>query len=313
MKVFAAIAAVASANVVPGGDNNPCPSDCWDWNASDATCKIKPGAVNGVLHDCFSVTCNFGSMEVDVDPKLFGLSGNDTVFANGANFDSGSFKYNQPLGDSNQVISIVNDTLNVAVDFELGMGSVSLGNSSAVNVFLAPVSSAVTFTCEYDTTVQVASQNLTVNGATAIGATSATGSLVDGFQLSLWTDQNMTDAVTDDNLFIGAKVYGSLDWSVTTAANLTFTIDECTVESNNQEVAFIKDGCYSNTLGADKVASSGNVEKNFAFNSFTLGNAQNIQMNATVACTVVVCETGNCNSPSSCPVVTGYDYAVKSV
>jgi len=313
MKVFAAIAAVASANVVPGGDNNPCPSDCWDWNASDATCKIKPGAVNGVLTDCFSVTCNFGSMEVDVDPKLFGLSGNDTVFANGANFDSGSFKYNQPLGDSNQVISIVNDTLNVAVDFELGMGSVSLGNSSAVNVFLAPVSSAVTFTCEYDTTVEVASQNLTVNGATAIGATSATGSLVDGFQLSLWTDQNMTDAVTDDNLFIGAKVYGSLDWSVTTAANLTFTIDECTVESNNQEVAFIKDGCYSNTLGADKVASSGNVEKNFAFNSFTLGNAQNIQMNATVACTVVVCETGNCNSPSSCPVVTGYDYAVKSV
>jgi len=313
MKVFAAIAAVASANVVPGGDNNPCPSDCWDWNASDATCKIKAGAVNGVLNDCFAVTCNFGSMEVDVDPKLFGLSGNDTVFANGANFDSGSFKYNQPLGDSNQVISIVNDTLNVAVDFELGMGSVSLGNSSAVNVFLAPVSSAVTFTCEYDTTVEVASQNLTVNGATAIGATSATGSLVDGFQLSLWTDQNMTDAVTDDNLFIGAKVYGSLDWSVTTAANLTFTIDECTVESNNQEVAFIKDGCYSNTLGADKVASSGNVEKNFAFNSFTLGNAQNIQMNATVACTVVVCETGNCNSPSSCPVVTGYDYAVKSV
>lgn len=69
--------------------------------------------------DCFSVTCNFGSMEVDVDPKLFGLSGNDTVFANGANFDSGSFKYNQPLGDSNQVISIVNDTLNVAVDFEV--------------------------------------------------------------------------------------------------------------------------------------------------------------------------------------------------
>lgn len=313
MKVFAAIAAVASANVVPGGNNNPCPSDCWDWNASDATCKIKAGAVNGVLNDCFAVTCNFGSMEVDVDPKLFGLSGNDTVFANGANFDSGSFKYNQPLGDSNQVISIVNDTLNVAVDFELGMGSVSLGNSSAVNVFLAPVSSAVTFTCEYDTTVEVASQNLTVNGATAIGATSATGSLVDGFQLSLWTDQNMTDAVTDDNLFIGAKVYGSLDWSVTTAANLTFTIDECTVESNNQEVAFIKDGCYSNTLGADKVASSGNVEKNFAFNSFTLGNAQNIQMNATVACTVVVCETGNCNSPSSCPVVTGYDYAVKSV
>jgi len=314
MKVFAAIAAVASANVVPGGDNNPCPSDCWDWNASDATCKIKAGAVNGVLANCFAVTCNFGTMEVEVQPKLFGLDGNDTVFANGATFDSGSssFKYDEPLGDSHQEISIVNDTLNVAVDFELGMGSVSLGNSSVVDVFLAPVSSAVTFTCEYDTTVEVASQNLTVNGATAIGATSATGSLVDGFALSLWTDQNMTDAVTDDNLFIGAKVYGSLDWSVT-AANLTFTVDECTVESDGKEVAFIKDGCFSNTLGAEPKASSGNVEKNFAFNSFTLGDAQNIQMNATVACTVVVCESGNCNTPSSCPVVTGYDYAMKSV
>ena len=60
-------------------------------------------------------------MEVEVQPNLFGLSGNDTVFANGANFDSGSssFKYNEPLGDSNQVISIVNETLSVAVDFEV--------------------------------------------------------------------------------------------------------------------------------------------------------------------------------------------------
>merc|ERR1712136_658226 len=100
MKVFAAIAAVASANVVPGGDNNPCPSDCWDWNASDATCKIKAGAVNGVLAGCFAVTCNFGTMEVDVLPKLFGLDGNDTVFANGATYDAGLFKYDEPLGDS---------------------------------------------------------------------------------------------------------------------------------------------------------------------------------------------------------------------
>jgi hypothetical protein len=252
-------------------------------------------------------------MEVEVNQELFGLAGNDTVFANGATYDSGKFTYAQPLGDSNQAISIVNETLNVAVDFELGMGSVSLGNSSTVDVYLAPVSSAVTFTCEYETTVQVASQNLTVNGATAIGATSATGSLVEGFDLTLWTDQNMTDAVTDDNLFIGAKVYGSLDWSVTTAVNLTFAIDECTVKSDNKEVAFIKDGCYSNTLGADKKADSGNTEKNFAFNSFTLGDAQNIQMNATVACTVVVCETGNCPEPVACPVVTGYDYAIKSL
>ena len=58
-------------------------------------------------------------MEVDVLPKLFGLDGNDTVFANGATYDAGLFKYDEPLGDSHQEISIVNDTLNVAVDFEV--------------------------------------------------------------------------------------------------------------------------------------------------------------------------------------------------
>ena len=59
-------------------------------------------------------------MEVQVDQKLFGLAGNDTVFANGATYDSiGVFKYDQPLGDSTQAISIVNETLNVAVDFEV--------------------------------------------------------------------------------------------------------------------------------------------------------------------------------------------------
>ena len=62
----------------------------------------------------------------------------------------------------------------------------------------------VTFECKYDTTVKVASQDLTVNEATAIGATSARGSLVEGFGLSLWTDSDMSNAVTDDNLYIGS-------------------------------------------------------------------------------------------------------------
>ena len=91
-------------------------------------------------------------MEVEVEPLLFGLKGNDAVFANGATYDTGSFgsktrfrefiskkifinflknnrsvrtffsstfKYDKPLGDANQVISIVNDTLSVFVDFEV--------------------------------------------------------------------------------------------------------------------------------------------------------------------------------------------------
>ena len=65
------------------------------------------------------------------------------------------------------------------------MESVQVGNATQVEVYLAPVSSKVTFTCEYPTVVNVASQNMTVNGATAVGTTSATGSLADGFSLSL--------------------------------------------------------------------------------------------------------------------------------
>ena len=40
--------------------------------------------------DCFAVKCNYGTMEVEVEPLLFGLKGNDAVFANGASYDSGS-------------------------------------------------------------------------------------------------------------------------------------------------------------------------------------------------------------------------------
>lgn len=314
MKIFAAVASVATAGVI-GGENNPCPSNCWTWDANTASCTIAAGA-NAT--DCFEVTCNYDSMVVEVMPNLFGMSGNDTVFSNGAEWVSvvngtDSFIYNQPLGDVHQTIGINNSTdkLTVDVDFGLDMESVQVGNATQVEVYLAPVSSKVTFTCEYPTVVNVASQNMTVNGATAVGTTSATGSLADGFSLSLWTDAARTDAVTDTNLFIGAKIYGNVDWAVETATTISFVVDECSVESGGDSVSFIKDGCYSSTLGASFMTATNSTDNNFSFNSFTLGDAQNIQMNATVACTVVMCETSSCSKPASnadCPVVTGYNY-----
>merc|ERR1712157_693170 len=289
MKIFAAVASVATAGVV-GGENNPCPSNCWTWDANTASCTIAAGA-NAT--DCFEVTCNYDSMVVEVMPNLFGMSGNDTVFSNGAEWGTDSFTYNQPLGDAHRTIGINNSTdkLTVDVDFGLDMESVKVGDGNGTDVYLAPVSSKVTFTCEYPTVVNVASQNMTVNGATAVGTTSATGSLADGFSLSLWTDAARTDAVT--------------------ATTISFVVDECSVESGGDSVSFIKDGCYSDTLGASFMTATNSTDNNFSFNSFTLGDAQNIQMNATVACTVVMCETSSCSKPASnadCPVVTGYNY-----
>merc|ERR1712088_975271 len=259
MKIFAAVASVATAGVI-GGENNPCPSNCWTWDANTASCTIAAGA-NAT--DCFEVTCNYDSMVVEVMPNLFGMSGNDTVFSNGAEWVSvvngtDSFIYNQPLGDVHQTIGINNSTdkLTVDVDFGLDMESVQVGNATQVEVYLAPVSAKVTFTCEYPTVVNV-------------------------------------------------------DWAVETATTISFVVDECSVESGGDSVSFIKDGCYSSTLGASFMTATNSTDNNFSFNSFTLGDAQNIQMNATVACTVVMCETSSCSKPASnadCPVVTGYNY-----
>merc|ERR1712088_1118171 len=259
MKIFAAVASVATAGVI-GGENNPCPSNCWTWDANTASCTIAAGA-NAT--DCFEVTCNYDSMVVEVMPNLFGMSGNDTVFSNGAEWVSvvngtDSFIYNQPLGDVHQTIGINNSTdkLTVDVDFGLDMESVQVGNATQVEVYLAPVSAKVTFTCEYPTVVNV-------------------------------------------------------DWAVETATTISFVVDECSVESGGDSESFIKDGCYSSTLGASFMTATNSTDNNFSFNSFTLGDAQNIQMNATVACTVVMCETSSCSKPASnadCPVVTGYNY-----
>ena len=76
--------------------------------------------------DCFEVTCNYDSMVVEVMPNLFGMSGNDTVFANGAEWVSvvngtDSFIYNQPLGDAHQTIGINNSTDMLTVDVDFGV------------------------------------------------------------------------------------------------------------------------------------------------------------------------------------------------
>merc|ERR1712168_1247187 len=148
MKIFAAVASVATAGVV-GGENNPCPSNCWTWDANTAECTI---AATANATECFDVTCNYDSMVVEVLPNLFGMDANDTTFSNGADFSNGKYVYNEPLGGAHQTIGINNgtDLLTVDVDFDVAMGKVVVGsNATAVDVYLAPVSSKVTFTCEY--------------------------------------------------------------------------------------------------------------------------------------------------------------------
>ena len=59
-------------------------------------------------------------MIVEVQPNLFGMVGNASVFSNEATFTAANaFEYNQPLGGPHQTISIADDILSVDVDFEV--------------------------------------------------------------------------------------------------------------------------------------------------------------------------------------------------
>ena len=133
------------------------------------------------------------------------------------------------------------------------MQKIDVGDGAdQTEVYVAPGGSGITFICEYPSTVDVESGEITVKGATASGSASQTGDLTTGFSLGLFIDSGFVTAVDATNLFIGQDAFVRLTWSVSTAtAKIDFLVDECRVKdtADDSEVFIIKNNCYSNGLG----------------------------------------------------------------
>ena len=96
---------------------------------------------------------------------------------------------------------------------------ISLGSQSVVTT---PFGAAVIFSCGYDLTIDVASQDYSVTGASVVDTFHANGSLAAGFKMTL----NNGDGAT---FLLGNEMPVKITWAVTALSSLSFKLKECTV------------------------------------------------------------------------------------
>jgi len=311
-------ASAVKANVVAGGEGTPCPSDCWDWNATEQKCIIKEDAT------CFSLTCNHDSMKVNFASKLFAIEDTDaSTVLDGptATFDNDNMEWGIDclLGECEMAAATeeVDSKNHLVFSFDVGKKMEKIVMSGN-DVFIDPVSAALTFKCRYLAEVDLTSDQFTVKGATATGETIQDGTLDDGFGLVMYTDATYETVTNNENVFVGYPVYGKVDWSVTTAqAAVNFYIMSCNVQNADAEIAIVSDTCYSTTLGArqmqeDKLVGASSA---FSFTAFTIGQGDQYAMLTTVACSIRLCLVADTDCQANivtedadCPTDAAYGY-----
>lgn len=171
---------------------------------------------------------------------------------------------------------------------------ITLGSQSVVTT---PFGAAVIFSCTYPMTVDVASKDYTVSGASVVDTINGSGSLAAGFTMTL----NNGDATA---FLLGANLPVEVIWSVTALSTLQFYLNECTVTHGTTPIKIVKNGCYSDKLAVVPNAAN----QGFSYPVFKgVGETDPEQ---TISCSVNICEVGQCQNPTEdnqCPV-DGDDY-----
>lgn len=312
-----------------GGAGTPCPSDCWEWDATNGECILKSP------NTCFTLTCSATEMTLTFQSSLFAVEDDDqnSPFGttNAPSFIGGQWQKTCPLGDCGHVVTANansgTDEMHFAYTVATDMSKITVGGSGdgsgegsgEVDVWMAPVNSQITFTCSYPSAVDVESDSFTVKGATATGDASKVGDLSGGFTLGIYVDDSYITLADVSNLFIGQPAYGAVEWSVSTAsAAVDYIVNECKVvhtdaNSDTHEVAVISSQCFSSALGAAPISATRRNDSlfYFKFTSFTVGDSNTIEMQAKMVCSLTVClksDANACQAPTSCPTTTGYAY-----
>ena len=178
-----------------------------------------------------------------------------------------------------------------------------LGSQSVVTT---PLGASIVFTCNYDTTVELASESYTVAGASVVDTLTGTGSLSAGFAMSLNNGEGAA-FLMGDNMQVG------ITWAVTTLSTLTYRITQCDVQHGSTVITIVKDQCYAATLGVVPDAN----DQGFAYQVFK--GVGETDENQIITCTVTICESGQCVYPTSnieCPYVGDddhYDFEINPV
>jgi hypothetical protein len=135
----------------------------------------------------------------------------------------------------------------------------------------------VTFECAYKQEVKVGSTDVVVHRVDASDSSMSFGNLDTGFRIGLFTDENYSTILTANNIYIGAPVFVSIDWVVTSLSNHAgFIIDECDLEFDDRSIRLIERNCYSSILGVRYLSPSKLVANTsrFQFKSFIVGSGR---------------------------------------
>ena len=99
---------------------------------------------------------------------------------------------------------------------------------------------------------------------------------------------------------LGNEMPVALTWAVTGLSSLSFKLKECTVQHGATAIMVVKKGCYASTLDAVPDAT------NHGFSYQVFKGVGETDVNQRITCTVHICETGQCSTPTICPA-TGDD------
>jgi len=283
MKLFNAAALVAATAAV-------CPSlTCWTLNAEKDSCTL--------VDSCVAVVCGATEMTMTVDQAVFGEQNILSVAGLAAAAETDHYYKTCALGDASCLTPVLNgDTLTFTAKMQ------QVGNSrtrsvadtiidlgGGLNVVTSPFGVGVDFTCSYDTTVTLTSEEFDVQDVSVEGTHTSSGTLDGGFTLT---------AGTGEAIVLGEIINVAAAWSLA-IDNIEPYFKSCIVTHGDKTVSVIKDGCHATVLGATAPAST---ETSVAFDFRTFVIEGETATGQTVACDVQLCaaET-NCAKVATCP------------
>ena len=292
---------------------SPCPSDdCWVFDADKGVCSLRPD------QQCVSLTCSHDSFNVEFGENFFGVSDVSDFDAKfNVQHNNGRFQINCALGDCGMTAKTNGDGTVLKYDMQISADASPI-SVAGLTLYNGP-SSDLYVSCEYSTSVSIASNKFEVQAASADADLHQTGDLSSGFHLNLYSDSGFSDVI-GETIFIGQRIWARVEWGVHSAqTQVNFYVNNCEVHLEDTPpvvASIVEENCYSSALGVTKVGNQWIVPENsaFTFTSFSSNGQQVKSQEVTVKCDVKLCllSDNKCNintEESQCPRAgTGYKF-----
>jgi len=268
-----------------------CPT-CWTLDGTDMrTCSPDAGTVG--------ISCSSDAMEITIDKCV--LAGNDV---SKATLDDGVCKATD--GGDNWIVTTALDGCGTSFNLDSASQVVDFSNTFAmpptvVNGLVMSRSVGLDFQCQYETEIDDISAERTVIGGHVSTGLNGNGAL--DFALTFYTDSNYDTEINEDStILVGETIFYNVAMQ-TPISGLEFTVLDCTVTDNDAGESYdIYAGqCPDKYVGTKQTSQSDAAELRFSYTAFQFASSNALEANEILACTVLVCDNSNSDSPCQSP------------